>query len=51
LPGAAFAEKDGTIVNYEGREQRIRRAIVPVGKSKLLPEIMMMWANSERASQ
>ncbi len=45
LPGAAFAEKDGTIVNFEGREQRIRRAIVPPGQSKALSEILMMWAN------
>ncbi|MDR3607460.1 MAG: 2Fe-2S iron-sulfur cluster-binding protein [Oligoflexia bacterium] len=45
LPGASFAEKDGTIVNYEGREQKIKRAINPIGKSKLLPEILMMWVN------
>jgi NADH-quinone oxidoreductase subunit G len=45
LPGASFAEKDGTILNYEGREQKIRRAIVPLGKSKPLPEILMMWVN------
>jgi NADH-quinone oxidoreductase subunit G len=45
LPGAAFAEKDGTIVNYEGREQRLKRSIIPAGKSKLLSEILMMWAN------
>jgi NADH-quinone oxidoreductase subunit G len=45
LPGASFAEKDGTIVNYEGREQKLRRSIVPVGKSKALSEILMMWVN------
>jgi NADH-quinone oxidoreductase subunit G len=50
LPGASFAEKEGTIVNYEGREQKFQRSILPVGKSKLLPEILMMWANSKAKS-
>ncbi|MCM2322527.1 MAG: 2Fe-2S iron-sulfur cluster-binding protein [Oligoflexia bacterium] len=47
LPGASFAEKDGTIVNFEGREQHLRRAINPPGQSKLLSEILMVWANSK----
>jgi NADH-quinone oxidoreductase subunit G len=46
LPGTSFAEKDGTIVNYEGREQRLRRAINPVGQSKALGEILMLWMHS-----
>ena len=33
LPGASFAEKDGTFTNTERRIQRIRRAIRPVGES------------------
>ncbi len=45
LPGLSFAEKDGTILNYEGREQRIRRALQPPGQAKGLSEILMMWAN------
>ena len=45
LPGAAFAEKDGTIVNFEGREQKLKRAILPPGQSKILSEILMIWAN------
>lgn len=45
LPGTSFAEKDGTIVNFEGREQKIRRAILPPGDSKALPEILMRWVN------
>jgi NADH-quinone oxidoreductase subunit G len=45
LPGTAFSEKDGTIVNFEGREQKLKRAIVPPGASKQLGEILMMWAN------
>jgi formate dehydrogenase major subunit len=31
LPAASFAEKDGTFVNIEGREQKIRQAIPPRG--------------------
>ena len=45
LPGTSFAEKDGTILNYENREQKIKRSIHPVGESKPLSEILMMWTN------
>jgi NADH-quinone oxidoreductase subunit G len=34
LPAASFAEKDGTFVNVEGREQKITPVIAPVGNSK-----------------
>jgi len=34
LPGASFAEKDGTFTNTERRIQRVRKAIEPVGDSK-----------------
>lgn len=47
LPGAAFAEKDGTVVNFQGVEQKLRRAISPPGQSKQLSEILMTWANSK----
>ncbi len=47
LPGTTFAEKSGTIVNFEGREQKLKRAIVPPGQCKMLPEILMMWANRQ----
>jgi len=50
LPGTSFAEKDGTVVNYEGREQRIRRAISPPGQCKSISEILMMWSNQKSAS-
>jgi NADH-quinone oxidoreductase subunit G len=45
LPGTAFAEKNGTIVNYEGREQKLKQAVHPAGDSKPLSEILMLWAN------
>jgi len=34
LPGAAFAEKDGTFTNTERRVQRVRKALDPVGEAK-----------------
>lgn len=45
LPGTTFAEKNGTIVNFEGREQQLHRAILPPGQCKPLSEIFMMWMN------
>ncbi len=46
LPGASFAEKDGTVVNFQGMEQKLQRAVNPPGNSKNLSEILMMWMNS-----
>ena len=34
LPGASFAEKDGTFTNMERRVQRVRKGISPVGDSR-----------------
>ena len=34
LPGAAYTEKDGLYVNFEGRVQRARRATFPPGEAK-----------------
>jgi formate dehydrogenase alpha subunit len=34
LPGAAFAEKDGTFANTERRVQRVRRAVDPPGEAR-----------------
>jgi NADH-quinone oxidoreductase subunit G len=34
LPGAAFAEKDGTYTNLERRVQRLRRAVTPPGEAR-----------------
>jgi NADH-quinone oxidoreductase subunit G len=45
LPGQAFAEKDGTVVNFQGVEQRFRRAVAPPRECKSLSETMMMWSN------
>lgn len=46
LPGATFAEKNGTFTSTERRVQRIREAVQPVGKSKpdwkILTELMQV---------
>lgn len=34
LPGASFAEKDGTFTNTERRVQRVRKAIEPIGECR-----------------
>ncbi len=34
LPGASFAEADGTYTNSDRRVQRVRKAIEPIGESK-----------------
>ena len=34
LPATTFAETDGTLTNLEGRVQRVRAAIVPVGEAR-----------------
>src|SRR4029079_18687230 len=34
LPGAAYTEKEGLYVNFEGRVQRARRATFPPGEAK-----------------
>lgn len=40
LPGASFAEKDGTFSNTERRVQRVRKAIEPIGESRADWEIL-----------
>jgi NADH-quinone oxidoreductase subunit G len=34
LPGAAWVERDGTFTNFQGRVQRFRAAIEPLGESR-----------------
>ena len=51
LPGTAFAEKDGTVVNSQGVEQRYQRAILPPGQSKALSEVLMMWSHGKEAGR
>jgi formate dehydrogenase alpha subunit len=45
LPGASFAEKDGTFSNTERRVQRVRRAIDPPGEARADWEILKDVSN------
>jgi len=47
LPGASFAEKDGTFTNTERRVQRVRRAVAPVGESR--PDWQILCRIARRA--
>jgi len=40
LPSACYAEIDGTFTNFEGRVQRIRKALEPTGSARPLVEIL-----------
>ena len=44
FPSASFAEKEGTLTNFEGRVQRLRKAIPPVRSSLPDWEIVLMLA-------
>ncbi len=52
LPGASFAEKDGTFTSTERRVQRIRRAVQPVGESRpdweILAGLLKLLGRPER---
>jgi formate dehydrogenase alpha subunit len=45
LPAASFAEKEGTFTNFEGRVQRVQKAIAPLGESLPDWEIILRLAN------
>ena len=45
LPGASYAEKDGTFSNTERRVMRVRKAIEPVGDSRADWEIIQEVSN------
>lgn len=40
LPGAVFAEKDGSFTNFEGRKQDFTSAFLPLGESRCEIEIL-----------
>jgi len=46
LPAASFAEKEGTFTNFEGRVQRVRKAIEPLGDS--LPDFEIILRLADR---
>ena len=44
LPGVTHAEKDGTFTNFEGRIQRFKQALLPVGEAMADSEILSRLA-------
>ncbi len=46
LPAASFAEKDGTIINTDGKTQKIEKAIEPLGSS--LPDWVIICELAKR---
>ncbi len=50
LPGLSFLEKDGTIVNHQGKEQRLQKAITPRGRCKSTGEMLMLLLNQKAVS-
>jgi formate dehydrogenase alpha subunit len=51
LPGAAFAEKDGTFTNTERRVQLVRKAIEPPGEARADWEVIAKLARRLLAAQ
>ncbi len=49
LPAASFAEKDGTFTNFEGRVQKVQKAIPPLGESLPDWEIILRIAEKTGA--
>jgi NADH-quinone oxidoreductase subunit G len=47
LPSLAFTEKEGTIINHSGIEQKIKRAITPKNSVKAISEILMLFVNKK----
>ncbi len=51
LPGASFAEKDGTFTSTERRVQRVRKAVDPIGQSRpdweILAELLRLLGRTE----
>jgi formate dehydrogenase alpha subunit len=45
LPASSFAEKEGTFTNFEGRVNRVRKAIKPIGESLPDWEIILRLAD------
>jgi NADH-quinone oxidoreductase subunit G len=46
LPGPSFAEKDGSIFNFQGKEQKLKAAIKPLGSAKTVKEILIHLTSS-----
>jgi hypothetical protein len=47
IPGLPYTEKTGTIINSQGMEQKLNRAVQPRGMSKPLSDFVMLWKNTD----
>ena len=47
LPSLAFTEKEGTVINHAGIEQKFKRAILPKNTVKAISEILMLLSNKK----
>ncbi len=50
LPGRAFTEKDGTIFNFEGREQKLKKAVEPVQTTKSVFDFLTLFSKAKSES-
>jgi len=50
LPGLAFTEKSGTIVNFEGTQQKLKKAVPGPRNSKPISEILMIMTQAKKGS-
>jgi NADH-quinone oxidoreductase subunit G len=44
LPGLSFVEKTGTVVNWQGKEQKIQKSIEPLGQSRGVADVFALWS-------
>ncbi|MEW6056561.1 MAG: 2Fe-2S iron-sulfur cluster-binding protein [Bdellovibrionota bacterium] len=44
LPGLSYVEKSGTVVNWQGKEQKFRKALEPIGQSRSLVDVFALWS-------
>jgi NADH dehydrogenase/NADH:ubiquinone oxidoreductase subunit G len=44
LPGLSYVEKAGTVVNWQGKEQKIGKSIEPVGQSRSVADVFALWS-------
>jgi NADH-quinone oxidoreductase subunit G len=51
MPGLAFTEKSGTIINHQGIAQKLNRAVQHKLSCKSISEVLMLLANQVRKGQ
>jgi NADH-quinone oxidoreductase subunit G len=51
LPGSSFAEKDGTVLNSQNKEQKFKKAIQSPGQCKGLSDIFNLWTGAHSSKE